>query len=313
MKRVVPPLNYAALAPVLLTPSVLIFGFERSGTRLLRWLQRFFGVMFLLGAWLFFTTILVLHENWGCYKSQDIHDTIYGRCSVRSARIRRMPELQEPQKSISIWHHWTDTERVFIGVFIGIAVLNLAILVTRLVVIRLDLAILSLPRYEDLHEDYHTKPVEFLLEEAHLLAEKIGFFRPKPDQALVHLAHRLRFIMGWDPVSFVLCLPAVALHLSGLHVVAQISLCATAAGTVATYLATSAAAWKFWVMVIVGGFAFLIALVHHFVVYVRLLHHIDTAKPMAEAALNAASATKSTDYFSHVHRTVSASLAAVAV
>lgn len=304
--------NYASLAPIMLTPSVIIFGLDGSGTRLLRWLQRSFGVVGIVGAFLFFSTVLPVHENWGCYKSQDIHDVNYGRCTQRDAVIRRMPELQSPQKDFYLW---TKTATIFIASLIVILVINVLILATRMIIIRIDLARLSIPRLEDIPEDQRTESVKRLLEEAHEHAKGHWFFRPRADHSLVHFAHRVRLIYLIDPCSFVLCLSSIPLRLrhGGLHIVAQFILCFNFAFSLMVYLMTSHVRWKWWFMVCFGCVCLAIAFVHHIIMYMRFLHAIHTNIPVVNSAIVKKSAEASNNSFIHLHNVVSESMANLAI
>jgi hypothetical protein len=306
------PLNYASLSIVILTPSVLIFGFEGGGTRLLRWLQRVFGIMTALGLWLFLSTVVVVHDNWACYKSQDVHDVNYGRCTERSARIRRMPNLQAPSHPFSLWHNWTEAMSVFVYVFVGIAAMNLVILATRLILIRLDLARMSIPAsIETASERPEDEAVHHFLKTAREAAHNDMYFRPRADQSLVHLAHHIRNILVWDVVSFILCFPAIAMQvkLGGLHLVFQLMLCGTAGTTLALYLFTHYATWKWWLMITLGSLALLIALLHHMIMSSRMLHHIHSLLPVANAAIIAhARDPIKTTHAHHIHDIVSSAV-----
>lgn len=299
------PFNYAAMSVVIFTPSVLLFAFDGTQTRLLRWLQRVFSIATLIGAWIFFSTISVVHDNWSCYKSEDIHDVIYGRCSVRSARIRRLPSLQAPSKPFSYWHNWTDSMMVFIYVFVGIIAMNLIITATRMVLIRLDLAILTLPRKEYFEKESKAR---ILLEKAHEAAKEDVFFVPRPDQSLVHAADRYRRILEFDLASFILEYPAIVSGMRGWHVALQPFLCLTfAASLYANLTFEGTAVW--WLTTVLFSFSIGAAFLHHAYCTMHMLHLIDSSLPEANAELEShANEEHRTTHFHHVHSIVTNSV-----
>jgi hypothetical protein len=237
-------MDHTAVAPVFATLLVAVFAVDGYGPWEVVALHRALSAASCVSAAILFSVVLVLHDDWCCYKTQTLNALIYGRCTVYTAMIKHRPD--ETQRCGL--HSWTMGEVVVVvGTVVCIVVLAITAIARIAIVVR------------------HVHRMHLPFEHTNVSG-----------RCTIYFLRRTQWLLACDPMSIAFAYGAISMRLSPFHVVAR------ALGTVALtcllLLVPSSAAvgWRRWAVLSARALFGSFVLLHHLYVSFRLRIYIRT-------------------------------------